>query len=133
MKRKTIILASIALLVLISISAISAANRKSMKVLVGSSKNWEVHIYMQKSTLTTVTVLPLGDVKKLPDSLSTVIECSDASAGTLYQNIPFISGNTYEAQFSTEKALYQHSNTLQFVILQEGGDETIALSKDKAY
>lgn len=101
-----------------------------MKVLTGTSEDWEVHVYMQKSVSTTVIVVPLTDVK-LPNSLSAVIQCSDPSKGLIYQELPLASGNTYQSQFPTNKSLYQHSDDLQFVISQERGDETIILSMDK--
>lgn len=135
-KRKTLVFFAIALLALISMFTIYSANRKSIKALAGSSQNWEVHIYMQKmqtAVLTSVTVLPLKDDKNLPKNLSAIIKCSDTNEGVVFQSIPLAPGQTYQSQFYADNTLYQHSDKLQFVISQEGRDETITLSKDKNY
>lgn len=101
-------------------------------MLTGTSENWEVHVYMQKSGSTTVIIVPFTDVK-LPNILSAMIQRSDPSKGLIYQKLPLVSGNTYQAHFPTDKSLYQHSDDLQFVISQENGDETITLSTDKTW
>jgi len=133
--KKTIFFIVLILLViiLISISVYTANNNKPIKVLTGSSKDWEVHMYMQESVSTTVIVVPLIDTNKLPKYISTVIQCSDPSKGLVYQELSLASGNTYQSEFPTNKSLYQHSDDLRLVISQESGDETIILTTDKAW
>ena len=90
-------------------------------------------MYMQESVSTTVIVVPLSDKNKLPEYISTVIQCSDPSKGLDYQELPLVSGNTYQSRFPTNKSLYRHSDDLRLVISQESGDETIVLTTDKAW
>ena len=133
MNRKTVFPIDLILaFILISMFVYTANKNKPIKVLTGSSKDWEVHVYMQESASTTVIVVPLSDGNKLPKYISTVIQCSDSDKA-VYQELSLVSGNTYQSDFPTDKSLYRHSDDLRFVISQESGDETIVLTADKAW